>query len=136
MRREQFFYFLKMFIFRERERVSEHRGGSETEGENPKLTDCTKPDVSLDLMNDEIMTGAKIKSWTLNQLSHLGTTTAIFLKTKQYIFSPHACGTFILYFFNENFSFNWSVVDIPIGLWKKRNHVVELRENFNRLKKV
>ena len=28
--------------------------------------------VGLDLMNDEIMTYAKIKSWALNQLSYLG----------------------------------------------------------------
>ena len=39
-----------------------------------------EPDMGLSLMNCEIMTYTKIKSWMLNQLSHLGTlNTADFL---------------------------------------------------------
>ena len=40
----------------------------EKERENP--TDSAEPDMELELVNHEIMTPAKIKSRTFNQLSH------------------------------------------------------------------
>ena len=63
-----------MFIFdRDRECVS--RGEAERGGQriwSRLYTDSREPDVGLKPMNHEIMTWAKIKSRTLNQLSHPG----------------------------------------------------------------
>ena len=51
------------------------REGAKREGERIPSRLCTvstELSVGLYLTNHEIMTWAKIKSWTLNQLSHLG----------------------------------------------------------------
>ena len=39
----------------------------------------TETDVGLKLMNHEIVTGAEVKSWTLNQLSHPDAPLSLFL---------------------------------------------------------
>ena len=49
--------------------------GAERKGEGESQADSTintEPDIGLNLTNHEIMTKAKIKSQTLNQLSHPG----------------------------------------------------------------
>ena len=40
---------------------------------------CATPNAGLDLTDREIMTGAEIKSWAPNQLSHPGTPKIPFL---------------------------------------------------------
>ena len=66
--------FFLMFIYfeRERERAGDKQREGEIEYPSSLLTVSTEPGVGLDLMNPEIMTRVEIKSWTLNQLSHLG----------------------------------------------------------------
>ena len=59
------------------EREREKRGrGRERERQNPKQTPCCQCrawcDVRLSVMNQEIMNWAKIRSQTLNRLSHPG----------------------------------------------------------------
>ena len=62
-----------MFIYFEREKESAHKlreGQRESEREriSSRLrTVSIEPDLGLDLTNHEIITGAMIKSWTLNQ---------------------------------------------------------------------
>ena len=67
-----FLKFIYLFWERERERERENRGGAGREGERipSRLhTVSTEPNVGLELTNCEIMTLAKIKSRTPNQLS-------------------------------------------------------------------
>ena len=45
--------------------------------------DGREPRAGLELTNREIMTGAKIKSWMLNQLSHPGAPSAAIFKNEQ-----------------------------------------------------
>ena len=74
-KREEDFCFL---FLRERQHVG--RGGAEREcrgKERERIpsrlhTASTEPDVGLEFTNREIMTGVKVKSQTLNQLSHPG----------------------------------------------------------------
>ena len=71
------------FILREREREGgrerETERGREGEGEKGKDREResqeSQSNVGLDLMNHEVMTWAKVKSWTLNQLSDPGAPT-------------------------------------------------------------
>ena len=60
------FSFLRFIFERERERAS--RGRTEREGERIPSRLCTastEPDVGLELMNHEVMTRAKVRSWML-----------------------------------------------------------------------
>ena len=71
------FTYLVIYWVRERERERERdHGGGEERGRDrtPRrcLTVRAEPNAGLDLTNREIMTWAKIKSWTLNRLSHPG----------------------------------------------------------------
>ena len=61
------------------------RERGEERGESQAGTINAEPNVGLDPTNREIMTGAEIKSYTLNRLSHPGT-----LKVKG-IFKNHVC---------------------------------------------
>ena len=64
--------FLKFIYLFLRKRANE--GETEREGDNPKQALCCQRTApwGLNLMNQEIMTWAKIKSQMLNQLSHSG----------------------------------------------------------------
>ena len=71
-----FSFFLSLFILRESAELK--WGGAEREGERKKFPSrlCTarrKPDPGLKPTNHSIMTWAKSKSRTLNQISHPGT---------------------------------------------------------------
>ena len=72
-------FILLIFMCFEREREQERtsEGGAERgrKGERESQAGSTpraEPNAGLDPTNGEIMTGAKIKSGTLNQLSHPG----------------------------------------------------------------
>ena len=77
-----FFLFCFIYFERERERERERR---EREYVSTKATEreripsrlwavTTEPDAGFNLTNQEVMTWVEIKSWTLNRLSHPGTT--------------------------------------------------------------
>ena len=80
------YLFIYLFILREREggkereRERESTGGAEREEEKESQagTDRAQPNVGLDPRNQEIMTWAKIKSQTLNQLIHPGAPWPIY----------------------------------------------------------
>ena len=82
------FFNVYLFILIERERERMSRGGAERQGEKEfqagsTLPASTEPEVGLELTDHEIMTWAKIKSRTLNQLSHPGARTIIILKAEE-----------------------------------------------------
>ena len=69
-------FFKKLFILREKERERESEEG-QGEKEKDRIPSrlravSTEPDMGLHVENCEIMTRAKIKSWTPNRLSHPG----------------------------------------------------------------
>ena len=77
-------FFLSLFIYFEREeRESISRGRAEKEGGEriPRRLHTTRvePNVGLEFINCEIVTGAKIESRTLNRVSHPGTPVSNFL---------------------------------------------------------
>ena len=73
-----FFFFKFIYLFWEgvSERAWEGEGQRERVRDDPKQVQLcavsTEPDLGLDPINLEIMTQTKIKSQTLNQLSHPG----------------------------------------------------------------
>ena len=68
-------HFLSLFL---RERVGEGQRERRRETIPSNLhAASTKPDMGLEVLNHEIMTSAKIKSWTLNRLSHPGALVAL-----------------------------------------------------------
>ena len=69
------FFFNVYFWERERKRAREgqERGKHRIHSRFQARDVSTEPDAGLELMNHEIMTWAKIKSQTLNRLSHPGT---------------------------------------------------------------
>ena len=69
----------------ERKRESASGGGAVREGERERIpsrlrADSAEPDAGLSLTNREIMTGAKVKSWLLNGLSHPGAPEFLFIQ--------------------------------------------------------
>ena len=66
-----------MFLFVVRDREREREGeienasqrGAERKEKESQSADSTEPTAGLDLKNCEIMTRAKIESWTLNHLT-------------------------------------------------------------------
>ena len=72
-----FFSFKFIYLYWERERA----WAGEGRGENPKqaLRCQCRAQHGLNLMNHEIMTWAKTKSWILTRLSHPGTLVKIIL---------------------------------------------------------
>ena len=71
--------FFPVYLFILKESMSRGRAEREEERRIPSglHTISAEPDVGLELMSPEIMTWAKIKSWTLNQLSHPGAPTVV-----------------------------------------------------------
>ena len=74
-----FFFYVYLLILREKEKErgrERERGGAERQGEreNPRQAPCCVHAPT----NHEIMTGAEIKSQTLNQMSHPGAPLARF----------------------------------------------------------
>ena len=68
-----------MFILKERAQAGER--GRVTEGEEERIPSSAALNMGLNPTNPEIMTGAKINSWMLNQLSHPGVPLNTFLKS-------------------------------------------------------
>ena len=74
------FFFLSLFLYFEREQeraLAERQRERERERERERIpsslrTLSAESDAGLELRNHEITTWAKIKSWTLNALSHPG----------------------------------------------------------------
>ena len=72
-----FLNFFNVYLFILRERETEHKQGRGIGRGRERIpnglhADSTEPDLELDLMNHEIMTWAKTKSWMFNRLSHPG----------------------------------------------------------------
>ena len=89
----------KFFFERERESISVNRRRGRERGREsiPSRLHIisTQPDVGLKPMNHEMMTRAKVKSWTLNQLSHPG--APVMRTFKIYSFSNfQICNTILL----------------------------------------
>ena len=74
-----FFKFIYLFWERQSTRVGEAERGRDRIPSRP-CTISTEPDAGLELTNCEIMTSAKIKSPTLNQLHHSCTPPRLFFK--------------------------------------------------------
>ena len=79
-------FFLSLFIFCVCERQHMHHWGRDREGERESIPSrvwsCAEPLSGLHLTNCEIMTWAKIKSPTVNQLSHPGAPSLLLLCEK------------------------------------------------------
>ena len=70
-----FIFIFLVYLFLEREKAGERQRERERKGERipSRLhTTSAEPNMKLELTNHKIMTWAKTKSWTLNQLSHPG----------------------------------------------------------------
>ena len=94
------FFFKYLFFEREKQRKWRRVRDGGRESHTGFVAVNKDPNVGLEFMNHEIMTWDKIKSQTLNQLSHLGTPRFLVFSQPQILFISNQ--TAYIFFHNES----------------------------------